>query len=315
MQAETVNDGEWALAVHGGAGDADAEHAGSEHPQAAHAALAQALNAGAMLLARGADSLEAVETAVRVLEDAPLFNAARGAVFNAAGQHELDASIMDGRNLAAGAVAAVTGVKNPISLARAVMERSEQVLLAGAGALGFAKTLELPLAEPDYFWTELRWRALERARSNQPQPRGLGTVGAVARDRRGNLAAGTSTGGITNKPVGRIGDSAIIGAGTYASNRSCAVSCTGQGEYFMRTTLARDVAALIEYAGLDLAAAVERAISELLESLGGRGGLIAVDRAGHCRCQFNTSAMYRGARSSRSGGWTAIYRDDLRAFD
>lgn len=287
--------GRWSLALHGGAGLARDDALDGGREKAIRAVMGEVLEAGAQALAAGATSLDAVEEAVRRLEDSPLFNAGKGSVFNAHGEHELDASIMDGRSLRAGAVANVRNVKNPVTLARWVMERSPHVLLQGRGATAFAMQQGMPLVGPDYFWTEDRWQALKEARlrTGAKQPRHLGTVGAVALDRHGDLAAATSTGGVTNKLPGRVGDSAIIGAGTYASNASCAVSCTGQGEVFIRGTVARDIAALMELADHDVHSAVEAVIEQRLKELGGHGGAIVVDADGDIACAFNTEVMYR----------------------
>jgi len=294
--------GAWSLAIHGGAGEAREGPGAREADETRREVLHDVLAAGARALAGGASSLDVVEDAVRALEDSPLFNAGKGAVFNARGEHELEASIMDGRTLAAGAVANLRGIKNPVTLARWVMERTAHVYLEGEGALAFAREQGMPLVAPDYFWTEESWSELKRARlgargarTGQPWS---GTVGAVARDRDGDLAAATSTGGTTGKLPGRVGDSSVIGAGTYASNASCAVSCTGQGEYFIRAAAARDICALVEYAGLDARAAARAVIHKKLERLGGRGGAIVVDRAGAAACTFNTGAMARGVVTS-----------------
>ncbi|HEX7082071.1 MAG TPA: isoaspartyl peptidase/L-asparaginase [Gammaproteobacteria bacterium] len=301
----------WALAIHGGAGFGGEEAHGAEQDAAIRAELAAVLEAGARMLASGAPALDAVEDAVRRLEDCPLFNAGRGAAFNERGEHELEASIMDGRTLAAGAVAVLRGIKNPVFVARLVMERSPHVFLQGEGAAAFAARHGIERVGDEYFRTERRLRALHDAQraavtgppgdiERSPPPPDAGTVGAVARDVDGNLAAATSTGGLTNKAPGRVGDSSIIGAGTYASNASCAVSCTGHGEYFIRATAARDVAALVEYGGLDLAAAVDRVIRSRVAALGGQGGAIAVDRAGYVACAFNTPVMLRGRVTATS---------------
>jgi beta-aspartyl-peptidase (threonine type) len=286
----------WSLAIHGGAGEARKHGGVREAEQARRAALYDVLSAGARSLAAGASSLDVVENAVRALEDSPLFNAGRGAVFNARGEHELEASIMDGRTLAAGAVANLRGIKNPVTLARWVMERSAHVYLAGDGAIEFAREHGMEVVAPDYFWTEETRRALESARLGAGGKRRAapphGTVGAVARDVRGNLAAATSTGGTAGKLPGRVGDSSVIGAGTYA-NASCAVSCTGLGEYFIRAAAARDICALVEYAGLSARAAASKALRKIAR-LGGRGGAIVVDLQGVAVCAFNTEVMYRG---------------------
>jgi beta-aspartyl-peptidase (threonine type) len=311
---------DWAIAVHGGAGDMGRPELEAGREREIRAGLEDALIAGARILERGGASLDAVEEAVRRLEDAPHFNAGKGSVFNSGGEHELDASIMDGLSGNAGAVAGVTCVRNPVMLARRVMERSPHVFLVGRGAVEFARAQGFALVEPSYFSTEERRRSLERAQREAKAVLGGGrdagggtnaaqgpeTVGAVALDRHGHLAAATSTGGITNKLPGRVSDSAVIGAGTYASDASCAVSCTGQGEFFMRATAARDVAARLEYAGADLRAAAEFVLRERVAALGGRGGLIAVDRHGRVVCPFNTDTMYRAFLTDTSTPCVAI---------
>jgi beta-aspartyl-peptidase (threonine type) len=300
----------WSLAVHGGAGSARDDGLDEQRAAAIRTALTDVLAEGAAMLAAGAPSLDVAEDAVRRLEDSPLFNAGKGAVFNSHGEHELDASIMDGRELRAGAVANVRGIKNPVVLARWVMERSPHVLLQGAGAQAFATAQGMPLVGPDYFWTEERWNAFKESRlhASLRGSRDLGTVGAVALDGGGNLAAATSTGGVTNKLPGRVGDSAVIGAGTYASNASCAVSCTGQGEYFIRATVARDICALVEYGKLDALAAAEQIIEKRLADIGGRGGAIVASRDGGVHCVFNTELMYRGFVTHDTPARTAIRR-------
>ena len=307
----------YAIAIHGGAGTITRASMTPERERAYRAKLAEALEAGKAVLASGGSALDAVEAAIVVMEDSPLFNAGKGAVFTADGRNELDASIMDGRTRNAGAVAAVTHVKNPIRLARQVMERSPHVLLAGEGAEVFARKIGIPLVPATYFWTERRWQQLMHIQ-NRKNGAGLlldhdadhkyGTVGAVALDSEGNLAAGTSTGGLTNKAWGRIGDSPIIGAGTYASNASCAVSGTGQGEYFIRLTIARDVCALVEYRDLPLQQAADEVIQHKLKDLGGSGGVIALARDGTIAFSFNTQGMYRGwLTSAEPEPHTAIY--------
>lgn len=309
----------YAIAIHGGAGTITRQSMTAEREQAYRAKLAEALEAGRKVLAAGGSALDAVEAAIVVMEDSPLFNAGKGAVFTADGRNELDASLMDGRTLNAGAVAAVTHVKNPIRLARLVMERSPHVLLAGDGAEVFARTVGAELVPATYFWTERRWQQLMRVQSEK-KGAGLlldhdaehkyGTVGAVALDKDGNLAAGTSTGGLTNKAWGRIGDSPIIGAGTYASNASCAVSGTGQGEYFIRLAISREVCALVEYRGLALQQAADEVIQKKLKNLGGSGGVIALGRDGDIAFSFNTEGMYRGwLTSADPEPHTAIYKD------
>ena len=306
---------EWSLALHGGAGTISPDELTPDKEKAIHATLTAALESGADTLKGGGSSLDAVVAAIVVLEDSPLFNAGRGAVFNAAGDIELDASIMDGQALQAGAVAGVRRIKNPIRLARAVMDHSRHVMLFGAGAEQFATEQGVEVADPAYFYTEHRWEQWQKARQTDQITGGgwvgdeyYGTVGAVARDRDGNLAAGTSTGGLTNKRFGRVGDSPIIGAGTYASNESCAVSGTGEGEYFIRATIARDVCALVEPGGFDVQTAVAQIVHGRLEAMGGHGGVIAMDASGHVAMDFNTNGMYRGTIAAGSEPETWIYR-------
>jgi beta-aspartyl-peptidase (threonine type) len=258
-----------------------------------------------------------VEAAVLVLEDCPLFNAGRGSVFTAAGTHQMDASIMEGRTRNAGAVSLTTGIRNPISLARDVMEKSQHVFLAGEGAMHFAKMLGYTLEEPSYFHNDLRhkqWLDLRDSEAFQldhsdKKDSKFGTVGAVACDVHGNLAAATSTGGMTNKKWGRVGDSPMIGAGTYANNATCAISCTGSGEFFIRGVVAYDVSCLMEYRGLSLAEATNEVINHRVLKLGGDGGLIAVDAQGNVAMPFNTEGMYRGFVTSAGNTGIAIYKD------
>ena len=293
------------LAVHGGAGTIPRSEAGSGGEAGYRAGLERALRAGHAVLAGGGTARDAVVSAVRVLEDDPHFNAGRGSVFTSEGRVEMDAAIMDGRARAAGAVAGVTNLRNPIAAARAVMEAGAHVLLIGPGAEAFALSCGLETAPPDYFFTQGRWDQLQAARgagrvsldhdgTSAPDPDKYGTVGAVALDAFGDLAAATSTGGLTNKRPGRVGDSPIVGAGTYADNATAAVSCTGTGEAFLRGVVAYDVAARMRYAGTGLAEAVEATIRDALDARGGRGGLIALDRAGRVALRFNTEGMYRG---------------------
>jgi beta-aspartyl-peptidase (threonine type) len=295
----------WALAIHGGAGTISREMA-AERVAAYEEALEQALKVGAAILDEGGAGLDAVEQVIRSLEDDPHFNAGKGAVFNHEGGHELDASIMDGATLACGAVARVTGIKNPISLARLVMERTRHVLLAGDGAERFAAEQGVERVEAGYFFTEERYRshreALEAAAARPP---GGGTVGAVALDRAGNLAAGTSTGGLTNKMFGRVGDSPIIGAGTYAKNGSCAVSGTGRGEEFIRHGVALSIASLVEQEGLTVQEAAERVVHEVLAP--GDGGVIVLGQDGTVAFVFNTPGMYRGATDASGRFETRIW--------
>ncbi len=258
--------------------------------------LEQSLKAGAAILKEGGSSLDAVEACVRVLEDNPLFNAGRGAVFTSAGTNEMDAAIMDGKTLKAGSVVSLKHIKNPISLARMVMEKTSHVMLDGEGAEAFARENGIELVDQKYFFTERRWQELQRDKEKAKgaaSGHGHGTVGAVALDMNGNLAAATSTGGTSNKLPGRVGDSPIIGAGTYANNATCAVSATGDGEYFIRATVAHEVSALIENKAMSVGDAAETALAKVAQ-LGGTGGMIAMDRTGNVAMPFNTSGMYRG---------------------
>ena len=289
------------LAIHGGAGTIGRARMTARRERDYRAALAAALQAGYAVLAGGGTSLDAVVAAVIVLEDTPLFNAGRGAVFNAAGEHELDAAVMEGASRRAGAVTGVQRVKNPVLAARAVMERTPHVLLAGAGADRFARAAGLQMVPAKYYSTPARAVALARARADAAATAAdrHGTVGAVAVDRAGNLAAATSTGGFTNKMAGRVGDTPLVGAGTYADNAACAVSATGSGEHYIRAVLAHDVAARMRYLGEPLGVAARRSLAGVAK-LGGDGGLIAVDRAGRVAMPFNSEGMYRGcARNGR----------------
>jgi beta-aspartyl-peptidase (threonine type) len=299
------------MVIHGGAGTIERAKMTPEREKAYRAALEQSLKTGYDILARGGSSLDAVEAAIRVLEDNPLFNAGRGAVFTHEGTNELDSSIMDGQTLKAGAVAGLKHIANPISLARMVMEKSPHVMMEGEGAEAFAKKMGVPLVDQKYFYTEERWKELQDKISNpSPTPKGEGThgtVGAVALDKTGNLAAGTSTGGTSNKQFGRVGDSPIIGAGTYANNRTCAVSCTGDGEYFIRAVVAHNVSSMMEYRSLPVAEAAQRAL-DAAAKLGGKGGLIALDAKGNFAMPFNTSGMYRGRVDSDGKVTVEIFR-------
>ena len=293
------------LVLHGGAGTIERSKMTLERERDYRAGLERALMAGYEILKRGGSSLDATEAAVRVLEDDPHFNAGKGAVFTSAGTNEMDAAIMDGKTLAAGAVASLKHIKNPISLARLVMEKSGHVMMDGEGAEAFARENGIELVDQKYFYTQERWEALEKIKAAEKSRTGAagkafiitdqdrhGTVGAVALDRNGNLAAATSTGGTTNKRPGRVGDSPVIGAGTYANNSTCAVSDTGDGEYFIRATVAHDVSALMEYRGMSLKEAAQSVLDKVAK-LGGSGGLIAIDRQGNIALPFNTSGMYR----------------------
>ncbi|HVR99941.1 MAG TPA: isoaspartyl peptidase/L-asparaginase [Thermoanaerobaculia bacterium] len=285
----------WALAIHGGAGTIPKTISDAER-DAYLKSLSQALAVGRDVLAAGGTSLDAVEKVVRFLEEDPLFNAGKGAVFTHEGTHELDAAIMDGRDLSCGSVAGLRTVKNPISLARMVMERSPHVFMVGEGAEAFATQMKVERVENSYFSTPKRRQQLEEALREEKQEKDRDTVGAVALDRHGNLAAATSTGGMTNKRFGRLGDVPVIGAGTYASNKTCAISATGHGEEFIKHTVAHDVAALMEYGGLTLQQAADRVIHQKLKP--GDGGVIGVSRDGSIALVFNSEGMYRGAADS-----------------
>ena len=306
-----------AIAIHGGAGTLVKGQMTSQKEAEYRAALQKALDVGYKLLEEGASAIEAVEKTVICLEDSPLFNAGKGSVFTADGTHEMDAAIMDGKDLYAGAVSLVSGIKNPISLARDVMEKSDHVFLAGEGAMRFAASQGYKLEKEEYFFDELRHRQwLEIKDSDKFQldhsvkkDSKFGTVGAVACDNQGNVAAATSTGGMTNKRFGRVGDSPMIGAGNYANNKTCAVSCTGSGEFFIRGVVAYDVSCLMEYKGLTVAEAAGEVINHRILELGGDGGLIAVDSKGNVALPFNTEGMYRGFRNSTGEEKIAIYKD------
>jgi beta-aspartyl-peptidase (threonine type) len=303
--SNSMNKNIFALAIHGGAGTIERGKMTAEKEREYRAGLENSLRAGHDILEHGGSSLDAAEAAVRVLEDDPHFNAGRGAVFTSAGTNELDAAIMDGKTLKAGAVANLRHIKNPISLARMVMDKSRHVFLAGEGAETFAKGNGVELVDQKYFFTRERWEALEKIRAAEKgggsgdkqfvitDQDWHGTVGAVALDKNGNLAAATSTGGTTNKLPGRVGDSPIIGGGTYANNATCAISATGDGEYFIRATVAHDISALMEYRGMKLADAA-RTVLDKVAKLGGSGGVIAVDRDGNVALPFNSAGMYRG---------------------
>jgi beta-aspartyl-peptidase (threonine type) len=312
------------FAIHGGAGAIERSKMTPELEREYRAKLTEALEAGYRILDQNGTALDAVEAAIKIMEDSPLFNAGKGAVFTSAGTNELDASIMDGRTLMAGSVAGLKHIKNPITLARMVMERSKHVMMAGAGAEEFAKQQGVALVPQSYFYTERRWKEwrakVEEERRQPPKKTSRllapisvdedrhGTVGAVALDRAGNLAAGTSTGGITNKKFGRIGDSPIIGAGTYANNQTCAVSATGDGEFFIRSVVAHDIAALVGYKGMSVKDAAD-AVLDKVKQLGGTGGVIVLDREGHVAMPFNTAGMYRGQIGPDGKPVIEIYKD------
>jgi len=305
----------FSIAVHGGAGTLLRGQMTPEKETAYTSGLQSAIDTGYEILAKGGSALDAVTKAVIVLENNPLFNAGKGSVFTAKGHHEMDASIMEGKYLKAGAVSLISGIKNPISLARDVMEKSEHVFLAGAGALEFAKSMEYTLEEDSYFYNQFRYDQWQEIKDSDHflldhsvlKESKFGTVGAVACDKDGSVAAATSTGGMTNKKWGRIGDSPMIGAGNYANNTTCAVSCTGSGEYFIRGVVAYDVSCLMEYKGLSLEDAANEVIHHRILKLGGDGGLIAVDAMGNIALPFNTEGMYRGYRKSTGENEVLIY--------
>jgi beta-aspartyl-peptidase (threonine type) len=325
MTAPTANasPGNFALAIHGGAGTLRRGEMNAERAAQYHEGLRRALQLGRDVLAVGGSALDAVTAAVVALEDESMFNAGRGAVFTAAGTQEMDAAVMDGRERRAGAVAGICGPKNPVLAARAVMEHSPHVLLIGEGALSFCRAQGLAFAEREYFHTESRWRALQQELERQrrggreedteiDEARRHGTVGAVARDKHGNLAAATSTGGMTGKLPGRVGDSPIIGAGTYADNGTCAVSATGHGEFFIRFGAAHEIAARMRHGGLSLREAARKVVDEL-GRLGGSGGLVAVGRDSELALPFNCSGMYRGYVETNGIVYTAIYDEAYRS--
>ncbi|WP_026988238.1 isoaspartyl peptidase/L-asparaginase family protein [Fodinicurvata fenggangensis] len=305
----------YALAIHGGAGVVPRAHMGEALSERYHTALRGILERVSDLLSEGESSVAAVEAAVCALEDDPLFNAGRGAVFTAAGGQEMDAAIMDGRDRRAGAVGGLLGPRNPVQVARVLMEQDGPLFMIGAGALAVARRAGLPFESEDYFRTEERQRSLEaflelQARGERSSDPSLlhGTVGAVALDKQGNLAAATSTGGFTGKQSGRIGDSPIIGAGTFADNATCAVSATGSGEVFIRWTAASEIAARMQHAGEPLEAAANHVVQTVLAPRDGSGGLIAVDREGNISMPFNCEGMYRGSIRSDRPAETHIYR-------
>lgn len=311
------------MVIHGGAGTILKKNMTPELEQAYQSKLKEALQTGYDILKNNGSSMDAVEATINILEDSPLFNAGKGAVFTGDGTHELDASIMDGRTLQAGAVASVKHVKNPITLARLVLEKSPHVMMVGAGAEEFAVQHNLDRVSQYYFYTEKRWKSLQKRKESVEEKTTLvpekenikladkekGTVGAAALDKAGNLAAGTSTGGMTNKMFGRVGDSPIIGAGTYANNQTCAVSGTGHGEYFMRLLVSYDIHALMAYEGKSLKEAANTVIMKKLEELGGTGGIIAIDKDGNIAMPFNTDGMYRGYIRENGETVVKIYKN------
>ena len=300
-----ANPAKWALAIHGGAGNIKPENFKEGQVEEYKTELKAALDIGKKILAEGGTSLDAVERVVRYLEDCPLFNAGKGAVFTHDGRNELDAAIMDGRDLNAGTIAGVGDIKNPISTARLVMEKSPHVMMVGKGASKFAKENGAEIVDSSYFYTEKRWRSLQKVLEKSGK---MGTVGCVALDEHGNLAAATSTGGMTNKMYGRVGDVPIIGAGTYANNNTCAISATGHGEFFIRYTVTHDISALMEYKGMTLNDAAQNVINGKLVKVNGSGGVIAVDKSGNIALVMNTTGMFRAFAKASGEEGVAVFR-------
>jgi beta-aspartyl-peptidase (threonine type) len=303
----------FSIAIHGGAGTILKNQLSAEKEQAYKSALRESLDAGFKILTAGGSAMDAVQAAVVSLEDCPLFNAGKGSVFTHDEKHEMDAAIMDGKTLRAGAVAGVTNLRNPVLVARSVMEKSEHVLLSGKGAEEFARRLNMQFESDEYFFSQMRYDQLRNIFDSEKtaldhSEKKFGTVGAVACDAKGNIAAATSTGGMTNKRYGRIGDTPVIGSGTYANNKTCAVSCTGHGEFFLRAVVAYDVSCLMEYKNFSLQQACEMVVLDKLVKLGGEGGLIAVDASGNSSLVFNSEGMYRGVRDSEGKDFIAIYK-------
>jgi len=331
-QKQNTMDGNYAIVIHGGAGTILKKNLTPEKEKAYQDALGNALKSGYEILKNGGSSLDAVETAIVIMEDCPLFNAGKGAVFTNRGKNEMDASIMDGKTLNAGAVSAVRHIRNPIKAARMVMDKSIHVMLTGKGAEEFAKSHHIQFEDSSYFYTEQRWNQLQHVIKSEDKQAHLdhsvddksipesiddvglydkkfGTVGAVALDQEGNLAAATSTGGMTNKRFGRVGDSPIIGSGTYANNNTCAVSATGHGEYFMRAVVSHDISAIMEYKGVGVKEAAEDVVMNKLVKLEGEGGVIAIDKVGNIATPFNSAGMYRGYIDVDGNMTIAIYKD------
>jgi beta-aspartyl-peptidase (threonine type) len=295
---------EYALVLHGGAGNMNFQSVPEPYQDIFKHALDSALQLGLDVLKDGGASIDAVEVVIRCMEDNPLFNAGKGAVFTSEGKNELDASIMTGQDLNAGAVAGVTDIRHPISAARAVMEQSEHVMMAGPGASVFAEQVGLEIVDPSYFYTKNRFESFQKAVAKEKH----GTVGCVALDKEGNLCAGTSTGGMTNKKYGRIGDSPIIGAGTYANNATCGVSATGHGEYFIRWTVAHQISVLMQYKGYDVESAAREVVEQTLVEEGGDGGVICLDKFGRAAMITNTSGMFRAYGNSEGERIVAIFK-------
>jgi len=327
MNTAMAAEPKFAIAIHGGAGTIEKSRFTPEKETAYRAKLEEALDAGYMVLEKGGASLDAVTAAINVLENSPFFNAGKGAVYTHDESHEMDASIMDGKTRQAGAVAGVKHIENPIDLARLVMDESVHVMLSGAGAEAFAQTQGVPLVDNKLFDTKARYKSLQRAKAKMKKAKQenkdyqaahhaldteykVGTVGAVALDKFGNVAAGTSTGGMTNKRFGRIGDSPVIGAGTFADNDSCAVSATGHGEYFIRYNVAADICARVKYQGKTIKQAGNEVIHDVLAPIGGTGGVIIIDTQGNIALPFNTKGMYRASKSNTSATYIGIFKSE-----
>jgi beta-aspartyl-peptidase (threonine type) len=327
-KAEKTITNEFAIVIHGGAGAIKKENMTPALELQYQEKLTEAIKAGHEILAKGGTAMDAVEASIRVMEDSPLFNSGKGSVFTHDGINSLDASFMDGSNLNAGAVAGVTTVKNPISLARKVMTDSDHVLLSGTGADAFATTLtdpQIEIVENTYFFTQNRYESLQRVLAKEEKDKQktalleledsfikdskYGTVGCVALDKNGNIAAGTSTGGMTNKKYGRIGDSPLIGSGTYANNNTCGVSSTGHGEYFIRAQVAYDISALMEYSGKTLKEATREVVQKKLVDMGGTGGIVALDHLGNISMEFNTAGMYRAMMDDKGNVTVRMYKE------
>lgn len=307
---------DYAIVIHGGAGNISSDNLSEEEQKEYEKVLAEATDRGLQILENNGSSIDAVENVIRMLEDSPLFNAGKGAVFTHEGKNELDASIMNGLDLNAGAVAGVRTIKNPISAARKVMEESEHVMLACEGAETFAREKGLEIVSPDYFFTHRRFKSLLRSlekegiNTDSLEMNKFGTVGCVALDNKGNLCAGTSTGGRTNKKYGRIGDSPVIGAGNYAKNSSCGVSATGHGEYFIRYVVSHEISALMEYKGLSVEEAASEVIHRQLKTVGGDGGVVCLDSYGNYAMEFNTSGMFRAYGNSEGEKFVRIFQEE-----
>ncbi len=302
-EAKELENAEWAIVIHGGAGNISADNISVDKQEQYKIKLSEALDIGSQILENGGTSLDAVEATIHILENSPLFNAGKGAVFNAKGQNEMDASIMDGATGKAGAVAGVRHIKNPISAARAVMEKSPHVMMVGSGAEQFSEENGVELVDTSWFFTEKRWKAYEKLKENK-----FGTVGCVALDKNGNISAGTSTGGMMMKMYGRVGDSPIIGAGTYADNATCGISATGHGEFFIRNVVAYDVAAIMKYQNKSIHDAAQFVIQDKLKSIGGSGGIIGLNAQGDIIMEFNTKGMFRGYMSDKKSKEVALFK-------